>query len=178
MNRPAILWFTIMLSVAVLLVVGWTIAGGFYDVNAKTDEAEVRTVIVKEAIAHGKQLKTTLPANDAKTVAAIAWPASEPATRYEYLESSSIIDPVSIGGGIEPDIPFTYISDIATAAKYVATMVADGWTVEGTFRTAKYVDVYLAHNGMMCRVVAMPGYMKLLYPVQSGVPDPEKFING
>lgn len=180
MNRLAsTLWFAIPLSVVVLLLVGWKITSGISAATStETDDAGVRMVTVKEAIAHGKQLNATLPANDANAVAAMTWPVSEPATRFEYLEATSIIDPASIGSGIEPDIPYTYISDIDMASKYVATMTADGWTVEGMFRTAEYVDVYLASNGIMCRVIALPGYMKLLYPITSGVPDPERFING
>jgi len=173
------LWIGIPLTVVTLLLVGWKLTSGVTDATlTDTVDTENAEVTVNEVIAHGHQLQSTLPDNGANAVPAIEWPSSEPAKTFEYLGATTMIDPVSIGVGIEPDIPYTYMANIDMAAKYVATMAANGWTVEGTFRTAEYVDVYLASEDMMCRVIALPGYMKLLYPIPSGVPDPERYING
>ncbi|MFD0671962.1 hypothetical protein [Cohnella sp. GCM10027633] len=172
------LWIAAALAVAALLLIGWKTLEDADPSRAAAEEAESPTIVIKEAIVRGDVFRLTVLATEEGAKAAIELSITEPAESFAYLPDTTIIDPASIGAGIEPDIPYTYASELEKTSIYLATMISDGWSNIGTYRDAAYADLYLAKNGIVCRVIAMPDFMKVLYPVRSELPDPERFING
>jgi len=98
---------------------------------------------------------------------------AQPATYYSHLDGSGgPVDPASKRIGMQKTIPYTYDATIEQASVYIATMIHEGWSVEGRFASSDYADYYMRKNELRVRVIVLPHSLKLLYPIQGDVPDP------
>jgi len=111
-----------------------------------------------------------------KPQAAMERPAAQAVGNFGYLPGSLLIDPSSMEqAGIQPSIPFTYDATPEQSSIYLETLQADGWTIQGVYRTAIYLDYYLQKQELTARVIVLEDSMKVFGDVKPDLPDPRKF---
>ncbi|MFD0588522.1 hypothetical protein ACFQZE_10955 [Paenibacillus sp. GCM10027627] len=82
-------------------------------------------------------------------------------SKHEFIKDSALIQPASIGVGIEKSIPYTYNATLEQSAIYLETLQLSGWKMQSLKPGAFYLDFYLARSGENARVIILDGSLKV-----------------
>lgn len=85
------------------------------------------------------------------------WKAADKYTVLDHAEipGTPIIDPVTLGIGIEPSIPFTYNALIGQSAVFLETLFFFDWHIEELQAGEYYLDLLIKKNNTEARIIVM-----------------------
>lgn len=63
--------------------------------------------------------------------------------------------------GIVMDIPFNYYSSLESSARYLQTLLYNGWEIEYYNATSLCIQVGLIRDGVICRLLIYEDYLKV-----------------
>lgn len=93
------------------------------------------------------------------------WKAADKYTVLDHAEipGTPIIDPVTLGIGIEPSIPFTYNALIGQSAVFLETLFFFDWHIEELQAGEYYLDLLIKKDNTEARIIVMNESLKVLH---------------